>query len=142
MAIEEGNTNEGISAEEFKDLYEKLLADINSSDGLKTIEGAPYKIVIGRIIRESDLGQHYKSIVESGFDKMAQAAKDVMPRTSPYERPSPARLPFDPPREPRDPFRESKDLVYVKEGKAYISKDDLLQIIKEELLTTLSFDKD
>ena len=137
MAIEEGNTNEGISDDEFRILYRKLLGDISNS-GLSPTD----KLKIKTILRNSDLGKRFQSIVKSGFDQMAQDADKMVPRSYDQDNPPPsARLPFDPPREPRDPFRESKEFVYVKEGKAYISKDDLLQIVKEELLTTLLFDK-
>ena len=137
MAIEEGNTNEGISDDEFRILYRKLLGDISNS-GLSPTD----KLKIKTILRNSDLGKRFESALKVSYGQMAQDADEMVPRSYDQDNPPPsARLPFDPPREPRDPFRESKELVYVKEGKAYISKDDLLQIVKEELLTTLLFDK-
>jgi hypothetical protein len=142
MAIEEGNINEEMKMpDEDKEFYYsyKGLLDYISNSKLPPQD----KLNIKALLRNSDSGKRFKSMMKASYDQMAKNAAEMVPLSVPQSDPPPsARLPFDPPREPRDPFRESKELVYVKEGKAYISKDDLLQIVKEELLTTLSFDKD
>jgi hypothetical protein len=68
-----------ISDEEFQDLYKKLLDDIKNSDRLSTDDGAKYELEILRILRNSDLGKRFQSMVKSGFHQMAQDAKDKMP---------------------------------------------------------------
>lgn len=138
MDTEEYNTNKEISDEEFRILYRKLQDVISNSD-LSPID----KLNIKTLLKNSDLKKRFESALKVSYGQMAKNAAEMVPPSVPQsDPPLSARLPFDPPREPRDPFRESKELVYVKEGKAYISKDDLLQIVKEELLTTLLFDKD